>query len=88
VGDSILEINKRVAGSDFEQRLAELHPGDTVYLRVRSGQIERGLRWKVASREEVDYRFQDVSDLTSQQKARRTAWLKGESQSLSGDLRP
>jgi predicted metalloprotease with PDZ domain len=88
VGDSILEINQRVAGSDFEQRLAELHPGDTVYLRVRSGRIERGLRWKVASREEVDYRLQDVSDLTLQQKARRTAWLKGESQSLSGDLRP
>jgi predicted metalloprotease with PDZ domain len=88
VGDSILEINQRVAGPDFEQRLAELHAGDTVYLRVRRGHIERGLRWKVASREEVDYRFQDVSDLTLRQKARRTAWLKGESQSLSGDLRP
>jgi len=88
VGDSILEINHRVASSDFQQRLADLHPGDSVGLRIRRDQTERELQWKVGSREEINYQLKDLENVTPQQKARRVAWLKGESQSQSGDARP
>src|SRR5581483_7491272 len=81
VGDSILEINHRVASSDFQQRLADLHPGDSVGLRIRRDQTERELQWKVGSREEINYQLKDLENVTPQQKARRVAWLKGESQS-------
>jgi predicted metalloprotease with PDZ domain len=88
VGDSIIEIDHGVTGSDYEQRLADLHPGETVYVRVRSDQGERELHWKVGSREELNYQLKDVESITPEQKARRAAWLKGESQSQSGDARP
>ena len=87
VGDVILEINGRMAGSDFQQRLAELHPGDTLRLRVRTSRGEHELHWKLASREQVELELADVDNVTAQQQARRTAWLNGESQ-ISGETRP
>jgi predicted metalloprotease with PDZ domain len=87
-GDSILEINHRVTGGDFEQRLANLRPGDTVYVRVRNGQTERELQWKVGSREEIDYQLKDLEHMNPQQRARRTAWLRGESETQAGGAHP
>ena len=87
VGDDILEINGFAAGSDFEQRLAELRPGGTLQLRVRNSGSERELRWKLAHRGQVAFDLKDVDNITQQQRARRAAWLKGES-GLSGESRP
>jgi predicted metalloprotease with PDZ domain len=80
VGDSILEINGQVASADFLQKLAELVVGDTLRLRLRDTAGERELHFKVGSREEVEFESKDVDNVTAQQKARRVAWLKGESQ--------
>jgi predicted metalloprotease with PDZ domain len=80
VGDSILEINGQIASSDFRQKLSELRIGDTLRLRVRNAAGERKLHWRVSSREEVEFELKDVDQVTPQQKARRIAWLKGESQ--------
>jgi predicted metalloprotease with PDZ domain len=87
IGDTILEINGRMAGSDFQQRLAELRPGDTLHLRVRNSRGEHELHWKLARREQIELELADVDNVTAQQKARRAAWLKGESQ-MSGENRP
>jgi predicted metalloprotease with PDZ domain len=87
VGDVILEINGQVAPSDFEAKLQELHPGDTIRMRVRQRRAEHELQWKMGSREEVEFQVRDVENSTAQQKARRGAWLRGESQS-AGDARP
>ncbi len=46
---------------------------------------ERKLHWKISSREEVEFELKDLDHVTPQQKARRTAWLKGESE---GDAHP
>jgi predicted metalloprotease with PDZ domain len=81
VGDVLLEINGKPATSHFEARLADLRPGVTIHLRARNRRGERELQWKVGAREEVEFGLQDVENLTAQQKARRAAWLKGESQS-------
>ncbi len=80
LGDSILEINGQVASADFQQKLAELTPGDTIRLRVRNPEGERELHWKLGSREEVELALKDVDNIAPQQKARRAAWLRGESQ--------
>jgi predicted metalloprotease with PDZ domain len=87
VGDDILEANGYAAGSDFEQRLAELRPGDTLHLQVRNSGGERELHWKLAHREEVAFELKDVDNITAQQKTRRAAWLKGES-GVSEESRP
>jgi len=87
VRDDILEINGYAAGSDFEQRLAELRPGDTLRLRERNSGEERELHWKLAHREEVTFELKDVDNITPQQRARRAAWLKGESRA-SEESRP
>ncbi|HWX92523.1 MAG TPA: PDZ domain-containing protein [Terriglobales bacterium] len=87
VGDVLLEINGKSATSHFEARLADLRPGATIHLRARNRRGERELEWKVGSREEVEFELQDVENLTAQQRARRAAWLKGESQS-AGETHP
>ena len=80
LGNSILEINGQVASADFQQKLGELTPGDTIRLRVRNAEGERELHWKLGSREEVELALKDVDNITPQQKTRRAAWLRGESQ--------
>jgi predicted metalloprotease with PDZ domain len=79
-GDVLLEINGRVAASDFERRLGELRPGDILHLRVRHRSGEREIQWKIGTREEVEFELKDVDNVTTQQKARRGAWLRGESE--------
>jgi predicted metalloprotease with PDZ domain len=84
VGDAILEINGRVLTSDYRQQLAALAAGETIRLRVRNSRGEREVAWKMGSREEVEFELKDVENLTSEQKARRAAWLSGEDQPPGG----
>ncbi len=87
VGNSILEINGQKADRGFSGRAAEVRPGDTLRLRVRSAAGERDLHWKMGSREEIELQLTDLDRVTAEQKARRVAWLKGESQAV-GASRP
>jgi predicted metalloprotease with PDZ domain len=86
-GDVLLEINGTVAASDFERRLGDLRSGDKLKLRIRNRRGEREIQWKVGTREEVEFELRDVDNVSAQQKARRAAWLRGESQP-AGDPRP
>jgi predicted metalloprotease with PDZ domain len=79
-GDVVLELNGRPVAADFERRLASLRPGDGIRVRVRQHGKERQMQWKVGSREETAYALVDVDNMTPPQRARRTAWLKGESE--------
>src|SRR5580658_3083926 len=80
-GDTILEINGKLAGQESSHEMAQFNPGDTVTVKVRARRGgERELKWKVGSREEVTYELRDVENVTAQQRARRTAWLKGEAE--------
>ncbi len=81
VGNTILEINGNAAGQESSQEIERLAPGDTITLKIRPRRGgERELKWKVGSREEISYELKDVENVTAEQRARRTAWLKGESQ--------
>ena len=83
VGDIILEINGRFAGQESSQDLVGLTAGDTitVKLRSRSG-IERDLKWKAGSHEEITYELKNMEKTNAEQMAHRAAWLKGEAQVL------
>jgi len=81
VGDTILEMQGKPAGQESRQELARLSPGNTLTLKVRSRRAgERELKWKVGSRQETSYEVKDLDQVTAEQRARRAAWLKGETQ--------
>jgi predicted metalloprotease with PDZ domain len=80
-GDTILEINGKTVGQESAQDVEALNSGETIAVKIhiRSGS-DRELKWKVGSREEVAYYLKDLESVTAEQRARRAAWLKGESQ--------
>jgi predicted metalloprotease with PDZ domain len=84
VGDVIVELQGNPVGQESRQELARLNPGDTLAVKVRSRRgIERELKWKIGRREEISYAIKDLDHVTDEQRARRTAWLKGEAQSAT-----
>jgi predicted metalloprotease with PDZ domain len=85
VSDIILEFQGKPAVEDFQQQLSRLAPGETLSLKVRSRRAgEHELKWKIGSRQELSYELKDLDQVTSEQRARRAAWLKGEAQPASG----
>ncbi|MGA3349738.1 MAG: PDZ domain-containing protein [Candidatus Sulfotelmatobacter sp.] len=81
VGDVILEINGKSPGQEATEQLASLNEGDTITVKIRGRrEAERELQWKVGGREEKTYEMKDLENITAEQQARRTAWLKGEAQ--------
>jgi predicted metalloprotease with PDZ domain len=81
-GDTIIELQGKPAGQESREELTRLNVGDTLTVKVRSRRGgDRELKWKVGSRQEVSYEVKNLDQVTDQQRARRTAWLKGEAQS-------
>jgi predicted metalloprotease with PDZ domain len=81
VGDTILEIQGKAAGQESRQELARLAPGEALTLKVRGRRgADRELKWKVGSRQESFYQVKDLENVTAEQRSRRAAWLKGESE--------
>lgn len=87
VGDAILKINGREATAGFAGHSAEIRPGETLRLRVRNATGERELHWTLDSRLELEVELIDLDRATPEQRARRAAWLKGETQ-LAGAAHP
>jgi len=80
VGDIITSIQGKPASEESNQQLARLNSGETISIRIRSRGPERELQWKVGARQEFSYRVSDADHITSEQRARRAAWLKGEAE--------
>jgi C-terminal processing protease CtpA/Prc len=84
VGDTILELQGKPAGQESRQELSQLSAGTTLAVRVRSRRAgERELKWKIGSREEIQYQVSDLDPVTPAQRARRNLWLKGEAEAAS-----
>ncbi len=80
-GDTILEIDGKIAGQEFSEEISGLAAGNTVTVKVRGQRgVVRELKWKVGSREELAYELKDTENVTPEQRSRRAAWLKGEAQ--------
>jgi predicted metalloprotease with PDZ domain len=81
VGDTVLEVNGKAAGQASSQEIAGLNSGDPITVKVRGRRgAERELKWKAGSRNEVSYELKDLENVTAEQRARRTAWLRGEAE--------
>ncbi|MDP9161153.1 MAG: PDZ domain-containing protein [Acidobacteriota bacterium] len=86
-GDSVVEINGHLPDANFAAQLSSLKPGETIRLTVRRGSDKRNVQWVLGSREETAYELSDIDGITPQDRVRRTAWLKGESEQR-GDTLP
>jgi predicted metalloprotease with PDZ domain len=80
-GDVIEEINGQMPGQDSAQEMAQFSPGDTITLKIRRRSVERELKFKLGSREEISYELKDLDTITPAQRDQRGSWLKGESES-------
>jgi predicted metalloprotease with PDZ domain len=80
VGDTILQINGHPPKNNFDDEVQTLHGGDKIKLRVTNQSGERELSWKIGTRTSMNFNISEQSFPTPQQKTRREAWLKGESE--------
>jgi len=79
--DTILEIDGNPPGQEFSEQAIGLAAGDTITVKLRNHRgEERDLQWKVGSRQEAAYELKNMENISPDQQARRTAWLKGEAQ--------
>ena len=86
-GDSIVEINGHAVSRDFDMQLVRLHPGDMLRLQIKNSLGKRDLQWRVGAGDEMQFELNNMDELTPQQKTRRAAWLRGESEA-PGDKQP
>jgi predicted metalloprotease with PDZ domain len=82
LGDAVLEINGTPPGQDSSDAISAMTPGDTIAITTRARRgAERELKWKIGSLEETSYELKDMENVTAAQRARRSAWLRGEAES-------
>ncbi len=86
-GDIVLKVNGEVAGQNLDQTIAALHPGDKLKIRVKNRDGEREMSWKLDGRAQSQFQLQNLPAITPEQRGRRTAWLKGESEAAK-EARP
>jgi predicted metalloprotease with PDZ domain len=78
VGDRILQLNGKPATGSLDYELSQLREGSRVKLRIANRGGERTVKLKLAGREEHVFLLQDVSQVTPEQRAHRTAWIHGD----------
>jgi len=86
-GDLILEMNGHAASRDFDIELARLRPGDMLRLQIKNALGKRELQWRAGTSELLHFELNDMDHVTPQQRKRREAWFRGESET-SGANRP
>ena len=88
VGDVVEQLNGTPvpstravdAAGPLEPLLAGLRVGDTVRLQLSGAGGARELKFHLAGREQDDYALLDAGNVTPAQRARRAAWVRGDSQ--------
>ena len=80
VGDEIVALNNQPIAADNDDPLSDLRLGESVHLQVRDNGTEKNLTFAVGRREELVFQIKDMDNVTPAQRARRVAWLAGESQ--------
>jgi predicted metalloprotease with PDZ domain len=77
-GDTVLAFNDKMASMNLQTQLDAMEPGTTLRLKVLGPAGERELEWKVGFRQEQYFTFEDVAQVTREQRSRRAAWLASE----------
>jgi C-terminal processing protease CtpA/Prc len=80
-GDEILKVNGKEVEGDWSQYLQKRNPKSTLHLKVsEAGGETRELDLPLSTRKIDEYELQDMQGITSAVRARRTAFLRGESE--------
>jgi predicted metalloprotease with PDZ domain len=82
-GDTILKINGKLAYTPVEDRVESMRVGETLRLRISGRTGERDVKFKLSSRPAEEFRIVNMDAITPEQRARRSAWLLGESEAPS-----
>ncbi len=80
VGDVILELNGKAVTGNLETQIVAMKPGDTVTLSIQSASGPREVSFKLGSKTTNQYSLVEIDNATAEQRARRSAWVRGESQ--------
>jgi predicted metalloprotease with PDZ domain len=80
-GDTIAEINGKEPLSNVDDQIAALNPGSTLRLKIATRGRGRDVKLKLTSRDDVEFSFVDMPNVTESQKARRAAWMRGDADS-------
>jgi predicted metalloprotease with PDZ domain len=79
-GDILQEFNGRPVTRGLEAAIESMRPGDAVRLKLSGAGGQREISFKLGSMPSEDYVFAELDGATAAQRARRTAWIRGESQ--------
>ncbi|MGZ4818345.1 MAG: M61 family metallopeptidase [Terriglobales bacterium] len=79
-GDVIQQVNGQPASAVPENDVARLRIGDTVDLRVSAAAGPRKIKFKLAGAPVENYSIAERDDVTPAQRARRAAWIRGDSE--------
>jgi len=80
IGDVILAVNGKPLAGSVDDRVATMRVGESLKLRVAGRDGQRDLKFKLGAREREDFTITSVPTLTSDQRARRAAWLTADDQ--------
>jgi predicted metalloprotease with PDZ domain len=81
IGDRVLELNSKPAGRFLDAELSQMPPGSTVRLRIENRRGARDVRIKLGARLEQVHELMDLPTVTAEQRAHRTAWIRGDDES-------
>ncbi len=79
-GDVVEQVNGRSVDTNPESAISTMNLGDKVELLVTGGGGTRRLSFKVAARPVQRYSVVDTQPVTPEQRARRSAWMRGDSE--------
>ena len=80
IGDVILLVNGKPLGGSMEDRIASMRVGESVRLRVSGRDGQRDVKVKLGAREQQEFTITSAPTLSSDQRARRAAWLTADDQ--------
>jgi predicted metalloprotease with PDZ domain len=81
-GDVIVGVNGSEPEGDFEAQIGQMEPGSTVKLKISSRNRTREVKLKLTSRQDLEYNFVEVSNASAEQRTRRAAWERGDSETI------
>ena len=79
-GDTVLELNGKAPAGPWEAQLARMHVGDSVRLKLQGPAGTREVTFVLSGRATINYALVELQGATPEQRARRSAWVRGDSQ--------
>ncbi len=77
-GDRVTALNGKPADAYLDGELSRMPPGTTIHLQLQNRRGKRELDLKLGVREEQSYQLQDLPNVTAEQRAHRSAWIRGD----------